>query len=65
MAHLNKMRTWAKWCINHNLRFVLHFANWTIGLLLRIVIMCGEAINEAIRETISDHKSINREKKNV
>ena len=65
MAQLNKMTKWAKWCVNHNLRFILHIANWTIGLLLRVVIMCGEAINEAIRETISDHKLINREKKNV
>lgn len=65
MAQLNKMRKWAKWCVNHNLRFVVHLVNWTIGLFLRIIIMFWGAIQKAIAETVSDHKFISREKKNV
>ena len=56
------MRNWAKWCINHKMRFVVHIANWTVGLFLRIVIMCGVAIDEAIRDTLNDQRTINHEK---
>ena len=58
------MRKWAKWFVNHNLRWVLYI----MAILVNVPVMLGYNMSLAFAETykdiLSDIRRIKREPKN-
>lgn len=55
------MRNWAKWLVNHNLRWVLYLLVILIQFPMILAIKIVESIPESINEIKHDFRAIARE----
>jgi hypothetical protein len=55
------MKTWAKWLINHNLRWVLYTISIVFNFPVRMVFYTLEGIGKSIREIRTDFRDIKME----
>ncbi len=55
------MRNWAKWLINHNLRWVLYIISIIFNFPVRMVFYTFGGIGKSIREIRTDFQDIKME----
>jgi hypothetical protein len=52
------MRTWAQWCVDHNLKFILYIACVFVQLPITLTIAIYRAIIDTFNDLVDNIKSI-------
>jgi len=56
------MRTWAQWCVNHNLKVLLYIVMIFVQLPISLTVFLSRAIVETYEDLVDNLKSIHNAK---
>ena len=56
------MRTWAQWCVKHNLKVLLYIIMIFVQLPISLTVFIGRAIVETYEDLLDNLKSIHKAK---
>ena len=55
------MRNWAKWCVNHNLRYILYLVAIINAVVISPIVMWSGGLKELYEDVVSAFESIQKE----